>query len=101
MEISFACVGDKEGANGSVGVVGAEVSGFTVEARNNAIRCDGLKNRAPGGCVAQRLRALEIFLARNVSELAAVLGVMLIEQTAGAESGTRSQQQERCQQECD
>lgn len=101
MEIAFSRIGDEESADRAIGIVRAESSASAVESRNGTVWRYGLQNSAPNRRIAQSLRALQIFLLRNIAEFAPMLSEMLIELPPRAEPGTGGNQQQRSQQQRD
>jgi len=95
MEIALARVGDEEGSYGPVAIVRPKRAISLVETRGDSARLNGLQNRTAHGRVTKRLRQPQILGLRDISELAAMLGIMFVEQVPVPEPGTVGQKQER------
>src|SRR5437764_14915270 len=87
-KIAFAVVRDEERPDGEIAVVRAKVAVTAVEFGEDASRLPRFENQSTDGSVTELLGQFQILLLRDVAELAAVLGIMLVELRARAESGS-------------
>jgi hypothetical protein len=92
VEVALPIVRDEERSNRTVGIKGAERPASAVKSRKNAASLNRFKNRPADCCVTQGLGQAEVFLLRDSAELAAMFGVVLVEQASAAEPRAIAQQ---------
>jgi hypothetical protein len=93
VEVSLTVSGNKERADGAVGVVSPEVPVGPVEARNHSARLYCLKDGPTDGRIPQGLRKPKVFGLANAAEFAAVFLEVLVKLPLRPESRSRGKQQ--------
>jgi hypothetical protein len=101
LKISFPGVGYEERSNGSVGIVGAEVTVAAVESAELAIGAAGFEDWSASGGVSQLLRQAQIFGLADGTELGPVLLVVFVELRLAAEAWAGGVEQQPEEQEAD
>jgi len=77
-EIAFPGIGDEKRSNGPIRVVGAKVAMAAVESGDDPIGTNGLQDLSARARVAQSLCQFQVLAPGYISELLAVLGVVLV-----------------------
>ncbi len=91
-EVTLALVGDKEGADRAIGVIGAEIAVAEIELCDDPISANRFEDVATLGRIPELLSESQILLRRDVAEFLAVFRVVFLELFLRTEAGaTRSQ----------
>ena len=101
LKIAFAGVGDEESSDGSVAIVGAEVTVAAIKTAEFAIGTAGFQNWSAGRRVSQLLRETKIFGFADGAEFMPVLLVMFLEFFLTAKAGAGGVEQQPKKQEAD
>src|SRR5580698_7103440 len=100
-EIAFAVVGDEEGSDGSVWIIGSEIAMPPVEAAELAVAAPRFQDGTAQRSVSQLLRQTQVLGLVDGAKFGAVLLKMLVQQGAAAETWAGGEQQERDQDAAD
>jgi hypothetical protein len=101
LKVSFAGIGYEERSDGSVAIVGAEVSVAAIEPAELAAGPARFEDRSAGGCVSQLLRETQILGFADRAEFVPVLLVVFIEFFPAAEAGAGGIEQQPEEKEAD
>jgi hypothetical protein len=95
LEISKAIGRDEEGPDGSVGIVGAEITMLHVKPGKAAGLTAGFEDRSANVAISQLLRQMKILVFSNVPECVSVSCEVIIEKMLIAKSGPPGQRYRR------
>jgi len=94
-EVTLTIVGNEEGANGSVAIVGAEIAVAAIEAAELAAGPSGFEDWSADGRIPERLRQIQVFGLTDGAEFVPMLLVVFVEQRGAAKARAGGAEEER------